>query len=225
MFLRQHFTLLSIFILSLFVFGCNSESAPGESSSAPASAAKASRVKPAPSLAPLKAGDDIVVLETAYGPIRLRLYDDVAPQHVAAFKKLVNEKFFDGTGFHRAIPGGIIQGGDPNTRSSDKSTWGMGTPDQPTIPAEFNSRPFVRGTLGAARKGNDVNSATSQFFICFKRFEEWDGNYTVFGEVIDTQSLSNAEIISNAPSDPSTQLLSDKALIRRAYLEKYAPKN
>jgi cyclophilin family peptidyl-prolyl cis-trans isomerase len=157
------------------------------------------------------------VLETDLGVIRIRFFPDVAPQHVAHFKQLVKEKFYDGLGFHRAIPGNLIQGGDPQTRSGDPSLWGMGMPGQPTVPAEFNTRPFVRGAVGAARKGGDVDSATSQFFISLMPHPEWDGKYTVFGEVIE--GIETAEKISQAPSNPMTQKVEQKVAIRRVRLE------
>ncbi|HMY74570.1 MAG TPA: peptidylprolyl isomerase, partial [Blastocatellia bacterium] len=102
------------------------------------------------------------------GVIKIKLFPDVAPKHVENFKKLAQEGFFNGTGFHRAVPGLLIQGGDPNTRGDDRNTWGMGQPGQPNVPAEFSDRPFKRGVLGMARRGGDVNSATSQFFICLR---------------------------------------------------------
>ena len=157
------------------------------------------------------------VLETDLGVIRIRFFPDVAPRHVAHFKQLATEKFYDGLGFHRAIPGNLIQGGDPQTRSGDPSLWGMGLPGQPTVPAEFNTRRFVRGTVGAARKGGDVDSATSQFFISLMPHPEWDGKYTVFGEVIE--GIETVEKISEAPSDPMSQKVKEKVVIRQVRLE------
>jgi cyclophilin family peptidyl-prolyl cis-trans isomerase len=149
----------------------------------------------------------------------MRFFEDVAPKHVANFKKLVREGFYDGLAFHRAIPNGIIQGGDPTTRGNDRSQWGVGMPGQPTVPAEFSTRPFVRGTVGAARRGNDINSATSQFFICLDERPQWNGNYTVFGEVIS--GLSTVQIISNVPTEegPAQKVL-EKVVIYRIHLEK-----
>ncbi|HZS06938.1 MAG TPA: peptidylprolyl isomerase [Blastocatellia bacterium] len=217
---QKYSKLCFVLLLSVFAFACNSSSPTStDSPSAPATSSPA--VKTASSPPPLAAGEEIAVLETDYGKIKLRLYSDVAPKHVENFKKLINEKFYDGTGFHRASPGFLIQGGDPNTRGNDKSRWGMGAPGQPTVPAEFNTRPYVRGTVGAART-SDPNSATSQFFICLKDYPAWNGQYTVFGEVIE--GINVAEIISNAPTDEGTETLRDKATIKRAYLEKYTPK-
>lgn len=178
---------------------------------------------PSPTPAPLATPDPTVVdsqdavIETDLGKIRIRFFPDVAPRHVAHFKQLAQEKFYDGLGFHRTIPGNLIQGGDPQTRSGDPSLWGMGMPGQPTVQAEFNTRPFVRGTVGAARRGGDANSATSQFFISLMPHPEWDGQYTVFGEVIE--GIETVEKISEAPSDPRTQKVAEKVVIRQVRLE------
>lgn len=168
---------------------------------------------------PLSPEEEIAVIETDYGKFKMRFYEDVAPKHVAHFKELARRGFYDGLAFHRVIPNGIIQGGDPTTRGNDPSLWGRGEPGQPTVQAEFNSRPFVRGTVGAARKGNDINSATSQFFICLEEHPEWNGDYTVFGEVI--QGLKTVENIStNAPTVPGSQTVREKVVIHRVHLEK-----
>src|SRR5262245_3030375 len=143
----------------------------------------------------------VAVIDTDYGQIKLKLDGESAPKHVEQFKKLAREGFYDGLGFHRAVPNLLIQGGDPNTRGDDKRTWGLGAPGQPTLPAEFSNKPFKRGTLGAAHKGNDVNSATSQFFICLRDFPNWNGQYTVFGEVIE--GIDVVDKIANLPTDPS----------------------
>lgn len=117
------------------------------------------------------------------GVIKIELYNDVAPKTVANFDSLVKAKFYDGLLFHRIIPGFVIQGGDPNTRNGDPSTWGIGDPSQTNVPAEFSNLAHKKGILSMARKGNDINSATSQFFICLGDVPHLDGQYTVFGEV------------------------------------------
>jgi cyclophilin family peptidyl-prolyl cis-trans isomerase len=110
----------------------------------------------------------------------------------------------------------MIQGGDPQTRGGgNRAMWGMGDPNLPKLPAEFSTRPYKRGTLGMART-NDPNSASSQFFITLGPAPQWDGKYTVFGEVI--QGIGNVEIISNAPADGDK--VKDLPVIKRAYLEK-----
>ncbi|MEW6248489.1 MAG: peptidylprolyl isomerase [Nitrospirota bacterium] len=116
------------------------------------------------------------------GEIILRFFPDVAPNHVNNFVKLAKQGFYDGTTFHRVIPGFMIQGGDPNSKNPDRSTHGMGGPGY-RIKAEFNSRPHKRGTLSMAR-ANDPDSAGSQFFICVADATFLDWQYTVFGEVV-----------------------------------------
>ncbi len=109
------------------------------------------------------------------GTITLELFPDVAPKHCANFDSLVAAGFYDGTAFHRVIPGFMIQGGDPNSKNKPKNTWGTGDPSQKTVPAEFSDITHARGILSTARKGNDINSATSQFFIMVKDTPQLDG--------------------------------------------------
>lgn len=118
------------------------------------------------------------------GDIKIRLFPDVAPRHCRNFDSLVSIGFYDGTAFHRVVKGFMMQGGDPNSKSKPKDTWGYGDPSQKTVPAEFSDLKHKRGTISAART-QDPNSATSQFFICFKDAPWLDGKYTIFGEVID----------------------------------------
>lgn len=199
------------FLLGVFAFACSNNTAVNNGSSSS---------MPTPKVAgPPVYDDEVAVFETDYGAFKIALYPDVAPLHVENFKKMIREKFYDGLGFHRVISDFIIQGGDPLTRGGgNRAMWGRGNPDQPKVPAEFSTRPFVRGTVGAARTGNDPNSATSQFFICLRPNPDWDGQYTVFGEVI--QGLNNVQVISNVPTEPRTQTVKDLPVIKRAYLEK-----
>lgn len=118
------------------------------------------------------------------GDIKIRLFPDVAPLHCRNFDSLVSIGFYNGTAFHRVVPGFMMQGGCPNSKNKPKDTWGMGDPSQRKIPAEFSNLKHKRGTISAART-NDPNSATSQFFICFKDAPWLDGKYTIFGEVVD----------------------------------------
>ena len=117
----------------------------------------------------------------AWGDVTLKFYSDVAPNHVTNFCRLAQENFYDGTTFHRVIPGFMVQGGDPNSKSPDRSTHGMGGPGY-RLQAEFNSKPHRRGVLSMAR-AQDPNSAGSQFFICVADASFLDGQYTAFGEV------------------------------------------
>ena len=198
-------------LLGVFAFACSNNTAVNNGTSS----------MPTPKVAgPPVYDDEVAVFETDYGSFKIALYPDVAPLHVENFKKLIREKFYDGLGFHRVISDFIIQGGDPLTRGGgNRARWGAGEENQPKVPAEFSTRPFVRGTVGAARKGNDPNSATSQFFICLRPNPNWDGKYTVFGEV--TQGLNNVQIISNVPLEPGQRdKVNDLPVIKRAYLEK-----
>ncbi len=134
-------------------------------------------------------------IETSFGNIVFKLLPDIAPETVRNFAKLAQSGFYDGTLFHRVIPGFMIQGGDPNTKNSDKSRWGMGGPGY-TIKAEFNSRSHLRGIVSMAR-ATDPDSAGSQFFIVTADSAFLDRQYTVFGEVIEGMSV--ADKIVNLP--------------------------
>jgi peptidyl-prolyl cis-trans isomerase B (cyclophilin B) len=129
--------------------------------------------------------DRIVVLETKQGVIKLQLFDKIAPKHVANFLQLVKSGFYDGLTFHRVIPGFMIQGGDPNSKDDDLSNDGIGKPGQKRVPAEFSTTyKHQRGILSAART-NDPNSATSQFFIMHAAAPQLDGQYSIFGQVVE----------------------------------------
>jgi peptidyl-prolyl cis-trans isomerase B (cyclophilin B) len=199
------------FLLGVFAFACSNNTAVNNGPS----------TMPTPKVAgPPVYDDEVAVFETDYGSFKIALYPDVAPLHVENFKKLIREKFYDGLGFHRVISNFMIQGGSAQTRGGgNRALWGTGDPNQPKVPAEFSTRPFVRGTVGMARIGNDPNSGDSQFFICLRPNPTWDGQYTVFGEV--TQGLNNVQIISNVPTQPGKQeQVKDLPVIKRAYLEK-----
>ncbi len=123
------------------------------------------------------------IIETNHGKIVLNLLPDKAPETVRSFIKLVESKFYDGTLFHRVIPGFMIQGGDPNSKLPDKSKWGIGGPGY-NLKAEFNSRSHLRGIVSMARS-TDPDSAGSQFFIVTTDSTFLDNQYTVFAEVIE----------------------------------------
>src|SRR5690348_15565818 len=114
------------------------------------------------------------------GTIKFELYPDSAPKTVANFEKLANSGFYNGLTFHRVEPGFVVQGGDPNGN-------GTGGPGY-KIPAEFNERKHVTGTLAMARS-SDPNSAGSQFYICLAPAPFLDRQYTVFGQVLEGQDL------------------------------------
>jgi peptidyl-prolyl cis-trans isomerase B (cyclophilin B) len=145
-----------------------------------------------------KMSETSAVIETKFGNITLKFFPDVAPGHVQNFIDLAKKGFYDGTTFHRVIPGFMIQGGDPNSKNADKRTHGMGGPGY-TIKAEFNDRPHKRGTLSMARAQNP-DSAGSQFFICVNDSPFLNGQYTVFGEV-----TSGMDVVDKIVSQPRDQ--------------------
>lgn len=201
---------LAVFAILLCFSACSEAPAPAPSPTpTPAPVATA---KPVPSIAAVAPTDEVAVFNTALGKFTIRFFPEVAPKHVEHFKKLAREGFYNGLAFHRVVANGLIQGGDPTTRGNDRSQWGKGEPGQENVPAEFSTLPFDRGTLGAARKGNDVNSATSQFFVCLERHPSWDGQYTVFGQV--TSGLDVVEKISQVPSD-ARQNVMEKVVINK----------
>jgi len=138
------------------------------------------------------------VIETKFGNMEIRFFPDVAPKHVNNFIELAKKGFYDGTIFHRVIPGFMIQGGDPNSKSPDKSQHGMGGPGY-MVKAEFNEKLHKRGTLSMARSGQP-DSAGSQFFICVADAPFLDRQYTVFGEVVSGMEV--VDKIVSQPRDP-----------------------
>ena len=141
--------------------------------------------------------NEIAVIETSLGNIEFELLEEVAPGHVQNFKDLANSDFYNGTIFHRVIPGFMVQGGDPNTKSDDRSSHGMGGPGH-TIKAEFNDEPHVRGIVSMARS-EDPDSAGSQFFVVVKDSDFLDGQYTAFGRVI--AGMDVADKVVDSPRD------------------------
>lgn len=141
---------------------------------------------------------EVAVLSTKFGDIVIEFFDKEAPNHVKNFKKLASSGFYDGTTFHRVIPGFMIQGGDPNSKDNDRANDGMGGPGY-SINAEFNAIHHDRGILSMARSQNP-NSAGSQFFIVVKDSRFLDNQYTVFGKVIE--GMPAADKIVNVKRDP-----------------------
>jgi cyclophilin family peptidyl-prolyl cis-trans isomerase len=212
---RSHTRLLIPLMLSLLLLtacnGYNSNTNSNANAGEPKTASVKTAVKPEPDA-------QVAVIETAdYGRIVVELYPNIAPKMVERFKKLIGEKFYDGTAIHRVDPSlGIIQGGDPNTKGSDVAMYGMGNSTYPNVPAEFSDIPYERGTLGAART-QDVNGANCQWFITLKKQPAFDKKYTVFGRVID--GINNAEVIMGAPTAAGTPRPSDKVVIKSVTLQ------
>lgn len=129
------------------------------------------------------------LIETRFGSMEIELLPEVAPNHVNNFIKLARSGFYDGTLFHRIIPGFMIQGGDPESRGDDMSKYGTGGPGY-MIPAEFNDQPHVRGAVSMARSQHP-DSAGSQFFIVVKNSRFLDRKYTVFGKVVTGMEVAD----------------------------------
>jgi peptidyl-prolyl cis-trans isomerase B (cyclophilin B) len=147
------------------------------------------------------------VVQTSLGEIEIELFADKAPGHVDNFLKLARQGSYDGTIFHRVIPGFMIQGGDPNTKDPDKeSAWGTGGPGY-TIAAEFNDRSHVRGVISMART-QDPNSAGSQFFICHGSPTFLDHQYTAFGKLTKGDDVLEkiATTPTHAPDRPNKRM-------------------
>jgi peptidyl-prolyl cis-trans isomerase B (cyclophilin B) len=144
-----------------------------------------------------KLSETKAIIETKFGNMELRFFPEVAPNHVNNFIELAKKGFYDGTTFHRVIPGFMIQGGDPNSKNPDRSSHGMGGPGY-TVKAEFNEKPHKRGVLSMAR-ANHPDSAGSQFFICVADAPFLDKKYSVFGEVVSGMDV--ADKIVSQPRD------------------------
>jgi peptidyl-prolyl cis-trans isomerase B (cyclophilin B) len=141
------------------------------------------------------------IIDTRFGEIEIEFLPDKAPGHVKNFVDLAKKGFYDGTTFHRVIPGFMIQGGDPNTKDkkASRSTHGTGGPGGPGLKAEFNDTPHKRGIVSMARS-QSPDSAGSQFFIVVKDSGFLDRQYTAFGRV--TRGIEVADEIVGAPRDP-----------------------
>ncbi len=138
------------------------------------------------------------IIKTKFGDIEIEFYPDVAPRHVENFIKLAKDGFYNGTIFHRVIPGFMIQGGDPNTKDTlKKETYGQGGPGH-NVKAEFNDIPHKRGIVSMARAA-DPDSAGSQFFIVVEDSRFLDRKYSVFGQV--KKGIGVADKIVNLPRD------------------------
>ena len=135
-----------------------------------------------------------MLMELKSGTVKIALRDDLAPNHVERIKQLITEKFYDGVVFHRVIDGFMAQTGDPTGT-------GMGGSDYPDLRAEFTSEPFQRGTLGMARSQHP-DSANSQFFVCFEDASWLNGQYTVFGEVVEGMEHIDAITRGEPPAEP-----------------------
>ena len=167
--------------------------------------------------------DKLVVLHTELGNITIEFFPDDAPEHVSNFIQLVDSGFYDGTLFHRIIPGFMIQGGDPNTITGDENTWGIGGPGY-SINAEFNNIKHNRGIVSMARSA-DPNSAGSQFFIVHQDSNFLDGQYSVFGRIVTQESFDTLDKIASVetksndhPVDPEQVRINKAEVVDRSEL-------
>jgi len=163
---------------------------------------------------------EVAVLETSAGTIKIAFFEKEAPKHVANFKKLIKEKFYQGIKYHRVIPDFVIQAGDPNTKNADISLYGSGNYG-PELEPEISKIHF-RGAVGAARTADDINpgkkSSGSQFYICLRPQPQLDDQYTVFGRVVEgMETVRKISALSRNDKD-----LPDKPpVIKKTYLESY----
>lgn len=142
--------------------------------------------------------ENTLVIELKTGKVTIALRPDLAPKHVERVKQLARERFYDGIVFHRVIAGFMAQTGDPTGT-------GTGGSKYPDLAAEFTPTAFERGTVGAARS-NEPNSANSQFFICFTRTPQLNGQYTVWGRVVDGIANVDAVAKGEPPANPDKMI-------------------
>jgi len=143
--------------------------------------------------------DTLAILETSYGRVVIDLFEDATPLHANNFKNLMSTGVLKGTYFHRIIPNFVVQGGDPNTLNGDRKDDGTGGVGE-RIPAEIG-KPHLRGSLGAARDNNPTKASSgSQFYFCLKPLPQLDGNYTVFGTVVE--GMNNVDLMAQVARDP-----------------------
>ena len=151
-----------------------------------------------------------MILELKYGKVKIKLFSDIAPNHVKRFKTFADSNQYDGVVFHRVIDGFMAQTGDVEYGNSTNDNYdltkaGTGGSNLPNLKAEFSNVAHERGTLSMARS-SDPNSANSQFFICFADASHLDRNYTAFGKVIEgmefVDKIKRGESPSGLVSDP-----------------------
>lgn len=179
--------LVSLFALLLLV-GCGGSTKDAETAEESSETAE------------LQGSETVVILKTNQGAITVRFFPEISPEHTKNFVEHSKNGLYTGTLFHRVLPGFMIQGGDPNSKDDNPNNDGMGgysyQGEGTLLNAEFNDIPHTRGILSMARS-RDVNSAGSQFFIMHAEYPSLNGQYTVFGEVVD--GIEVVDFIVNAP--------------------------
>lgn len=184
--------LVSLFLAVAWLASCSSDQVVQES--LPEESGTPSGDEPKPT------GTPVARVETDKGVILIELLPDIAPVTVERFIDLAEVGFYSRTAFHRVMKDRMIQGGDPLSRDSDPYNDGQGTSGE-YLPQEFSSVPFEKGTVAMGRLPGGDNGGSCQFFITLQRSPEWDGQYNVFGKVIE--GIEVAETISRAPLSKS----------------------
>jgi len=169
-------------------------------------------------LSNINAKENIMILKLKDGDVKIKLFPDVAPNHVARIQELANSGKYDSVVFHRVIDGFMAQTGDVKFGNSSNNNFdlrraGMGGSDLPDLKAEFNDIPHERGTISMARS-SDPNSANSQFFICFQSAPHLDRQYTVFGKVIE--GMENIDKITKGDGQSGSVSNPDKIISFRS---------
>ena len=152
---------------------------------------------------------DFLVLDLKDGPVKIKLREDLAPNHVERIKTLAGKGFYDGVVFHRVIPGFMAQSGDPTGT-------GSGGSDLPNLKAEFSNEKHTRGTVSAARTANP-DSANSQFYICFDDAPSLDRQYTVWGQVVE--GMDNVDKIKKGGEHNNGAISGEPDKILKARIE------
>ena len=160
-------------------------------------------------MAEIKDPENTIIIQLKDGPVTIELLPDVAPKHTERMKELARAGAYDNVAFHRVIDGFMAQTGDVEHANMEKDynprRAGTGGSDLPDLPAEFSKLPHDRGTLGAARSANP-NSANSQFFINFADNHFLNGQYTVYGRVIDGMDLVDKIVKGEPPANPDRMI-------------------
>jgi peptidyl-prolyl cis-trans isomerase B (cyclophilin B) len=188
-----------------------------------AAAGGAAQKKGKKTVAPRDYANTLAILQTDMGDITLKFHYDVAPHHVENFVNLAAKGFYDGTLFHRVIPGFMIQAGDPLTKKPEDPRHPYGTGgnvvdgQEVKVKAEFNDTPHKRGVVSMARAA-DPNSASSQFFIVVKDSPFLDRQYSAFGEVVSGMEVADkiAAVPRNASDRPNTPVHIKKVVLSQA---------
>lgn len=171
-------------------------------------------------------GEKVAVMETSVGRIVIMFLEGAAPHHVANFQDLAEKKFYDGTRFHRCIPGFMVQGGDPYTRNLESSSaWGTGGyvegGAKRQVKAEFNKIHHVRGIVSMARSA-DPDSASSQFFIVTSDSQFLDGKYSAFGKVVQGMDVAD-KIVKTGDANDNGRVAPSEAVVVKSVTVKTWP--